>query len=111
MPDSQRFMSPEGMPLARLEVDEDGREMLPADAFSAMRVMLAAFDKDDVTLFEILRDRPALSLLSGLITLAAALGDVAYGDKLREHIELLALVQPDDPYGQVEAYRQSRSPA
>jgi hypothetical protein len=104
-------MSADGVPLAHLEVGEDGRAMLPTDTFSAMRVLLAALDHDDTAMFEILRDRPALPLLGGLLALAAALGDAAYGDKLREHVDLLALVQPDDPYGQVEAYRQSRRPA
>lgn len=110
MPDDQRFMSATESPLPRLEVNEAGDLRIPPDTFSAILLLLAVLDRDPSELLRIAQERPALPLLFGVVELAVSIGSKAYGDRLRQELDMLALSPYADPYDVADEYRARRTP-
>jgi hypothetical protein len=101
----QRFLRPDGFPTERVGIDETDPRVLLPDHFSALRFLIAIEDGDTGTIHEVLRERPALPLLSGMASLARAFGRELAGDKFRNELDLMALNEDLDPLGVAESYR------
>lgn len=109
MPD-QTFLRPSGEPIEWLQFDEaSGMPKVPPDTFSALRLLMAAIDHDYDTIGAILRERPAVPLLTGVGTLACSFGGLLYGDNFRMILDQLALDPALDPVGAADDYRDRRT--
>lgn len=101
----QPFLRTDGFPIDRINANLADHEVLLPDHFSALRFLIAIEGSDVDTIHEILRERPALPLLSGMTSLARAFGKRIAGDGFRNEMDLMALNEELDPLGAADAYR------
>lgn len=96
-----------------LEADDFlARDWRP-DGFNAARLIMAMIDDDRAACDRILLENPVVSLLSGLVGVALALGDHAAGydrSKLRTVLDRLMLSPTLDGAGTADDYRKKVTP-